>query len=250
MTAIAMFVRMTAIFFALPFFGDHPVSPQIRVLLSLACTIFFFPLVTDHYGKITSLEPLSIVLLLGKEIIVGISLGWLARIIFDGLVMAASIVGFQMGFGMSNLLLPGSDAQINSFTALHRLIVILFFLSLNFHQIYIEAAFRSFSIVPLGSLTFSPEWFKHIVSQSSYIFEIAIQLAAPILIALLFAMASLGLIARTVPQMNVFTMSFPLGFFIGLATYAVASPFFPSWLKRYYLTQGESLIRGLIHLGS
>ena len=128
--------------------------------------------------------------------------------------MAASFVGYQMGFGTANIMMPGSDTQMNAFTSFHRIFILLVFLSLNLHYIYLHAITKSFQIVPAGMGLPTGEFIQIILQSTSEIFKVSLQLAAPMLVALLFSMAALGLVARTVPQMNVFTLSFPLSFFV------------------------------------
>lgn len=65
-------------------------------------------------------------------------------------------------------------------------------------------------------------------------FSIALQLATPILVALLFTMAALGILARTVPQLNVFIVSFPISFAVGLTIYIATLPLYPNWFRNHY----------------
>ena len=241
------FLRIGAILLVTPYFGEKVVPVQVRVLLTIALTLFVFPMVSGNtfvpHGK-----PLLEYVFMGlREVLIGVTVGFMAKLIFEGIIMAASLVGYQMGFGTANLLFPGSDDQMNAFTLFHRLIVLLIFLSMNLHYIFINAISETFSVVPIGHSFPEENIAQYMLLVTSQIFVIALQLSTPILIALLLTVAALGLIARTVPQMNVFTMSFPLSFFIGLFTYLVTTMYFPEWLKNYYLNQGRQLFEG-IHL--
>ena len=77
---------------------------------------------------------------------------------------------------------------------------------------------------------------------SSGIFLTAVQLAAPILVGLLFSTAALGLINRAVPQANVFVMSFPANFFVGLFLYMAMLPLLPGWLENYFKNSQEQIM--------
>lgn len=241
MKSALIFVRITALLFALPFFGDHVVPVRVRILCSVALSIGIYPLIPVGWMTFTGFDILPLAWMILKEAFIGLVIGYLGKLIFEGLVMAANLVGYQMGFGTANLLLPGSDLQINAFTALHRILILVFFLSLSLHYIFINGIVQTFLIIPAGSPVIKPEIGDILFSKSSEIFSTAVQLGAPILVALLFTMAALGLMARTVPQMNVFTLSFPLSFFVGLGVYLTMTPFLPGWLRDFYQKQGLSL---------
>lgn len=236
-----IFIRISGMIFALPFFGESVVPVQIRVLTALALALGLQTVVPPFWGYVEINGILSFVTLGVRELMIGLILGYFGKLFFEGLVMAANLVGYQMGFGTANLLLPGSDLQINAFTALHRILILVFFLSLSLHFIFIDGIAKSFELIPAGGFTLSSFVGDQLVRGSAEVFQIAMQLGAPILVALMFAMAALGLLARTVPQMNVFTMSFPLSFFIGLGVYVSMTPFLPDWLRQFYLKKGLEL---------
>ena len=150
-----------------------------------------------------------------------------------------------MGFGMANTFIPDADQQLNSFTAFHRLVVMLIFLALNMHHILMAAMKKSFAWIPAGTMIPRGEVGQLLISATGNIFEISMQLAAPVLISLLFTMAALGLVARAVPQMNVFTLSFPISFFVGLLVYVASIPFFPEWMQSTYVEEYENLFATL-----
>jgi flagellar biosynthesis protein FliR len=241
MHALLIFVRVGAIIFFLPIFGDGPVPVQIRIGISICIAVIFLPLIPVTEMGNLALVPLTFVLI--KESLVGLVIGFIARLVFDSIIMAASIVGYQMGFGMANLLMPDAAMQMSSFTALHRILVILLFFSLNLHHIFFDAIAKSYKVVPVGGVNFQQDAItSSMVELSANIFTISLQLAAPVLVGLLFTMAALGLIARTVPQMNVFTLSFPISFFVGLAIYAASLSFYPEWLiENFGQTRGHIL---------
>jgi flagellar biosynthetic protein FliR len=159
--------------------------------------------------------------------------------------MAASFVAYQMGFGTGTLFLPDANANMDSFTAFHRLLIMLIFFSLSLHQIFIGAIVETFTLIPGGGASFNGEIGILFINLTSGIFAIGLQLAAPILVSMMFTMAALGLIARTVPQMNVFTMSFPISFGVGIMVYIATLPFFPAWMQDHFF-EGQEQISALI----
>lgn len=245
---VLAFIRIGAILFALPIFGDRPTPVQMRVLMSIVLTLCLYPIISTAWKAPMPVGILSWLLVIAKEIFVGVIIGFTAKLIFDGMVMAAALVGYQMGFGMSNMMIPDADAQLNSFTAFHRVLIMLIFLSLGLHYVFLHAVVDSFELIPAGVIRNNGSVGTLLIEYSAAIFSTAMQLAAPVLISLLFTMAALGLVARAVPQMNIFTLSFPISFFIGIMVYAASLPFFPNWIQQRFMSSYENIytvIRGL-----
>jgi flagellar biosynthetic protein FliR len=228
-----IFFRIGGILFALPFFGEQPTPVTLRILMALGITFCISYLVPGGVDitKVTSL--LGYVVIVGGEVLIGLTIGFFVKVMIDGLVMAASLVGYQMGFGTASLMMPGMDQQTDGFSAFHRIIVLLIFLGLNLHHLFFKGLMDTFIHIPLGGMFLGSEIAPVMIDASANIFLTAIRLAAPVLIALTLAMTALGLMARTVPQMNVFVMSFPVSFFIGLLIYLATLPLFPGWMQGY-----------------
>ena len=243
-----IFLRVSGIMFTLPIFGDEPTPVRVRVLLSAAIAFIVFPVIMPDWFRGMPNDIIGLGVMGARELIIGLLIGFISRVVFDGIIMAASVVGYQMGFGTANLMIPDAKIQMNSFTALHRVFLMLIFLSLNLHHNYITAIVDSFRLVPSGFASPHSDIGGLLIQTTSSLFVVATQLAAPVLVALMFTMAALGLIARTVPQMNIFTMSFPTSFFVGLLIYIASMPYFPQLVKRAFSENNKIMltaIRGL-----
>jgi flagellar biosynthetic protein FliR len=253
LTGAAIFVRVTGIIALLPIFGEGSVPVRIRIFLSIALAIGMFSTVPYQYTSTIALQladPVVFAFTVAKELLIGVVIGFSSKLAFDGIVMAAGIISVQMGFSTSAIFMPGSDMESNGFSALHRIIVILVFLSLNLHFMYLASIAESFRLIPIGFAWPSGGLIEMLVISSGGIFVTALQLAAPLLVGLLFATAALGVISRTVPQANVFVMSFPVSFFVGLLLYMAILPLFPGWLSEYFSAKHVEVlaaIKGLTH---
>jgi flagellar biosynthesis protein FliR len=245
LTAAATFLRISCIVSLLPLFGESNVPVRVRILLSLALTAGIYPMLPRSYeaGVTLALQDVaSLSLLMVREMLIGVLLGYVAKLAFDGLVMAASLIGIQMGFNTASIFMPDSAEQTNGFSALHRLLIILIFLALNLHHIYIKSIWDSFRMIPIGHAMPTGSMQELILAVSSGIFITAVQLAAPILVGLLFSTAALGLINRAVPQANVFVMSFPANFFVGLFLYMAMLPMLPGWIENHFEKSQEQIM--------
>jgi flagellar biosynthetic protein FliR len=244
------FLRISVILFALPIIGDPPTPVKARILTALALTFGLYNTLPANFAPRLDTDVLSMSAYVVREVLVGLVLGYLGRAAFDGMIMAANIVAYQMGFSTASLFVPDAGLQMDAFTAFHRLIVMLIFLALNLHHIFISAIAESFQLVPGGVAGMHGSLIQLLIQSSGAIFVIGVQLAAPLLVALMFTMAGLGLVARTVPQMNVFTMSFPVSFGIGLMVYIATFPFFPEWMQNHFLEERAGMLaalRGLVN---
>lgn len=235
------FVRVSSIMFALPIVGDAPTPIRARLLASLALTVGIFPVLPSSWYAQVGLDFLPFVSVLIRELTIGLVFGFAARMLFDGLIMAASVVAYQMGFGTASMFMPDFGESMDGYTAFHRIVVMLIFMALNLHHVFLAGIFESFNLIPAGGMSINGSLGVLLLEMTSGIFSVAVQLSAPILVAVLFATAALGLISRTVPQMNVFAMSFPVNFFIGLSVYIATIPFFPEWIHSYFSDSKDQL---------
>jgi flagellar biosynthetic protein FliR len=121
------------------------------------------------------------------------------------------------------------------------MLVMLIFLSLGLHQVFYGAIADTFRLIPAGGAHMDGTLGIVLVQLTAGLLTVAVQLAAPILVALLFTMAAMGLVARTVPNMNAFVMSFPASFLVGLIVYVATLPFFPGWMESHFQTVHEQL---------
>lgn len=248
LTGALIFVRISALMFALPFFGDDPIPTPVRVLLSVAMAFGISAMVPSTWLTTFPSDAIAFGFLVVKEVVIGLMIGWVARLAFDGILMAAHLVGYQMGFGTADLIAPGLTTSVSAFTAMHRSIMMLIFLTLNLHHIYIDGMVKTFELIPAGGILPSKELVPHFIEITGGIFRVAMQLSAPVMVALIFANLALGLAARTVPQLQVFSMSFPLGFGVGMFVYIACLPLFPEWTVEHFrqsYTQIIQTIQGL-----
>lgn len=248
LAAALAFFRIGGIVFALPIFGDQPIPVRARTFLAVALTLAVYPVLPAGWAPDLNVSVLRLADYIVRELSIGLVIGFIGRLAFDSMIMSASFVAYQMGFGTGKMFMAGYQSQVDAFSAFHRGILILVFLGINLHHVFFSALVETFHIIPGGAASLNGNLGTLFITISTGMFSVALQLAAPIMIALMFTMAALGLMARTVPQMNVFTLSFPLSFFLGLSVYMATIPFFPEWMRAHFMGVQSDLIlaiRGL-----
>jgi flagellar biosynthetic protein FliR len=227
---LLVFFRIGALLMTMPIFGEVEVPLVIKTLVCVAISLSFVLNVDESHVFSQPIDLFYMAFLAIKEIIIGCAFGFLARILFDGFLMAASLVGYQMGFGTSNIILPGSTDEQTAFSTFHRAVVILVLLGMGFHRHILFSFAEIFRFVPVGRGIDLSRLYDAVLYSGSKIFVIAMQIASPIVVAVLFTTAALGLLSRSVPQLNVFTLSFPFCFFVGISVYVASLYLYPTWI--------------------
>lgn len=150
------------------------------------------------------------------ELTVGLLMGFIGQLFAAAATFAGEVVGTQMGFGLARVFDPGQGAQVTVVTHLFDLLVLLLFLTLNGHLIVIIAAVESFRLIPLATWSLSPAILESLFPLVGRIFGLGLALAAPTLGAVFLANLVLVLIARSIPQINILLVGFPLMITVGL----------------------------------
>ncbi len=206
--------RVAGIFSAIPVFGGKTVSMQIKMIIVTMITLVCFPTLSVTLSQVPT-DVFTLALLLMREVMVGVTLGFVTRIIFSAVEFSGQIIGMQMGFTMSSIIDPSQGNQIQIMSVMQTLLATLLFLSMNIHHLFIRTIVDSFRIVPLGGWHLNGEIISFLIKSTADIMILGIRLAAPVMVALLLTSITLGIMARAFPQMNVFMVSMPLNIGIG-----------------------------------
>ena len=217
--------RVGALILFVPILGSSQVPNRIKIGFIIFVTIAVFPMV-----RFTPMpEPQSLfelVIYLFSEITIGLAVAYSARLLFTAVQIAGTVVDFQMGFGVVNVIDPQTETQVSITAQFQNILAVLIFLAADAHHIIISAIVESFFLINPAKIdfsTFTPEIMMMLFKAT---FITAIKIAAPIMAILFFISVGLGLVARTVPQMNVFIVGFPLQIGVGLLMVGLSMSFF------------------------
>jgi flagellar biosynthetic protein FliR len=223
---ILILIRVGAMIMMVPIFGDATVPATVKWGLSILIALLLFPVVKAGIPPTRDFGFVSLVLGIAGELLIGIVIGFSARIIFAGIQLAGEMLGFQMGFSVASVIDPTTSIQVSVIAEFQYLLSLLLFMTVNAHHLFISAIADSYQAVPPLSVHFSGPLLHAIISLSKDVFVIAVKISAPVTAVLLFTNVAMGLVARTVPQMNVFMVSFPLQIAIGLLFIGLTAPVF------------------------
>ena len=160
------------------------------------------------------------------EVIMGLILGFVVLLLFIGIQFAGQLAGLQMGFGIVNVIDPQSSEQVSIIGQFLNILAILLVLTLNGHHLILQGLVHSFEVVPLGGIEFKEVVMQKLVVLSNEVFIIAIKISIPVLLSLFLISVAMGILARTVPQMNVFIVGFPVQLAVGLSVLVASLPLF------------------------
>jgi flagellar biosynthetic protein FliR len=135
-----------------------------------------------------------------------------------------------------------TSEQVSIITELQYLIALLVFLAVNAHHIFFSAIIQSYSILNPLAFHFSGPLMQTVLNCSKEMFIIAVKLAAPLMAVMLFTNVGLGIVARTVPQINIFIVGMPLQIAVGLIFLGLTAPMFVKLTSGYFLDLEVKLV--------
>ena len=235
-----IFLRVGAILMSIPIFDSKSIPIFLKIALAFAASIVLFPML--------ELEPLPVLtnffamgVSVAGEILFGLAIGFSVKLIFAGIQLAGQLAGYQMGMALANVMDPSTSQQVPILAQLNNLFGLLIFISINAHYWFIRSLIHSFQVVPPLNVNFGGSLMDHLIKMSGNMFVIGIQVGAPVIAALLITSVAFGLIARTVPQMNVFIVAMPLKIGIGLLFLGLSLPYFSAFLKTIFDGLGQNI---------
>jgi flagellar biosynthetic protein FliR len=217
---LTVFLRISVILFLMPIFGSVNLPTVWKAGLALLLALLLSQVVTSH--PLPARSSVEVAVILGAELVLGLVLGLSVRLILTSFQMAGQFIGFQMGFTIVNVIDPQSGAQSSIMAQFSYILAIFIFLMVNGHHYLLQALVRSFELIPPGSFQLHSGMVAKMLQLSSQMFLVAFKIAAPVMTALLLTTTALGLVSKTVPQINILIVGFPLNIGIGLLLFGIS----------------------------
>ena len=226
-----VFFRVGAFFIFVPIIGSRQFPVRMKIGLALLLSFMTFPLISGlPLPQSKGMVDLSVYLF--AETLVGLTLAFAMRMIFTAVQVAGTVVDFQMGFGVVNVIDPQTETQVSITAQFQNIFAILIYLALNAHHLTIYSIVESFQLINPMQFNFTETTMGFILKMFAATFMVAVKIAAPIMTILFLISVGLGLVARTVPQMNVFIVGFPLQIGVGLIMIGLTMSFFAMAVKQ------------------
>jgi flagellar biosynthetic protein FliR len=241
---LLMFTRVISIMLLLPIFGSAAVPPQVRVGLSLLLTVVLFSSMPAAHAVLGPEHPSigMLVFLIVKECLIGLIIGYTTLFLFAAVHFAARLVDTEMGFGLVEIIDPMSEEQVTVMGQLWIIVFSIILLLINGHYFFMLAVQKSFELIPVSGIDFQPgTLMSHFFVMVGNIFILALKMAGPIYVTLLLTLMALGVVARTVPQINIFFVGLPLKIMVGLVTTVIVFPLLATLFRNIF----ENLIKDI-----
>lgn len=222
---LLVLLRVSALLIVAPIFGHHNYLSQAKVGLAFMVSLVIFPLVAANHPLIpTGLFPYGMMVV--REALLGLVLGYAVLLLFVGIQFAGQLAGLQMGLDIVDVIDPHSGGQISVIGQYLNILAILILLTIDGHHLVLQGLARSFEVIPLGGVVLREAVMLKLIDLTSEVFVIAIKISAPVMLALFLVSVAMGVLARTVPQMNILVVGFPIQLATGLGVLIASMPLF------------------------
>ena len=243
-------LRISGLFVTAPVLSSENVPRVLRVYLTIICALILFNVVPPTNISLAALNVIDYFLLVLKELMIGLLLGTIPRIMFAAINFGATIVGFQMGLSIANVVDPQTDTQISVIASFEGLLATLLFVVLDGHHIFFEVISISYHKIPIGSFLFTEAKIDFLLRIMGDLVIIGLKLGAPLVISLLLANVIMGFMARSIPQMNVFIVGFPFTIGLGFIMLIIGMPHLVQAISKLFNSSGRQILELLSIMAS
>lgn len=214
--------RISALLLSAPLFSSRQVPVRLRLLLMLVITFLIAPTL-PQLPEADVLSHSGFMILL-QQILIGVMMGFLLQMVFGALVFGGQVIAYSMGLGFASMVDPANGVQVPVISQFYLILATLLFLILNGHLHMIELVADSFITMPVAVDGISRNGLLDIVAWGSRLFAGGLIIALPIVGAMLMVNLGMGVVMRAAPQLNIFSVGFPITMLLGFALMWVSLP--------------------------
>jgi flagellar biosynthesis protein FliR len=238
-------MRISAFYFAVPIIGARVIPARVRIILSLFTAMLVVPLLPN--APIISFMSLPGMILIMKEVLIGLALGFSLQLMMHIFILVGQFVALKLGLGFAAQNDPASGVSVTILSQFYLLLSTLLFLAINGHLVVIQMLVDSFQSFPVGGAGLTTAHYLHIVKLFSWMFSSALLISLPLLTSMMIVNISFGVMSRSAPQMNVFTVGMPITLLFGyLLMWYSLSNFLP--LFNQIIDEGLHVTRMLLEI--
>tara|TARA_R110002124_G_scaffold64985_2_gene177910 strand:- start:732754 stop:733539 length:786 start_codon:yes stop_codon:yes gene_type:complete len=227
------FVRVGTALMIMPGLGDNLVPQQVRLYIALGFTFVIFPITSSYMPNPMPSSVLLFVLII-FEFVTGVFIGTIARILLTALDVAGMILSMMIGLGNAQMFNPIMASQGSLIGAFLSITGITLLFVTNMHHLLLMGVFESYHAFPVGEMLEAESMAEMIAKVVSSSFRIGIQMSLPLIVIGTIMYISMGVLARIMPQIQVFMLAMPLQVLLGLITFGmIAATAVLFWLKEF-----------------
>jgi flagellar biosynthetic protein FliR len=222
--------RVGPLFIVGPMFSSPLVPMRVRGIVAVALALGLGPIIGREAGTLDP-DVLTLAGLIFKEALIGFAFAFALGALFAALSVAGSFLDTLIGFSFGGTVDPITGVQSAVVSQAYALVGVLIFIAINGDVWVIQGLAKTYEVVPMNAVPAIGPMVAGAVDAFASIFVAAIQVAGPVMLALLLTDAAFGMVSRVVPQLNVFAVGFPAKVLVGLALIGVTLPFVAGWLS-------------------
>ena len=222
--------RILGLIMVAPVFGHRAVPGRVKIGLGIFIALIIAPTLPPMPD--VGLGSWHGLFILVQQLLIGIAIGFIMRVVFAAVEAAGEIAGLQMGLGFASFFDPQSAGQTLVLARFFNMLALLVFLAVNAHLLMIGILVDSFQSLPVSTQPLSAAGFYNVAAFGSTVFAVGLQLALPLIAILLMTNLSLGILTRSAPQLNIFAIGFPITLGVGLIVLDLTLPYFVPQLEQ------------------
>jgi flagellar biosynthetic protein FliR len=230
---LLLFLRVSGLILPSPIFGRRNLPNRVKIVFCVILTYLFMagtPIVGNlAYGTLP-----EYVLLCIKELMFGLSLGFVTTIFFNLVYSAGQMIDMQIGFGIVSVYDIQNSSQVPVIGNLLNILLLIVFFSVNGHLKLVSILYATVEKVPVGHVQLSPDLVLAILEAFSLSFVLAVMVAMPIIASGMILEVVMGVLIRSVPQMNMFVIGIPLKIAVGLVVLMASIPVFVGFTDQIF----------------
>ena len=241
---VLVLTRISGVVMVAPVLGTRSAPNAVRVALALVFTLLILP--SQFSVSLTTPQTMAgLLVIMLAEAIIGLSIGLAVMILFTGIHLAGNIVGQMSGAQVADIFDPTFNQSVPIYAQLFDVVAIAVFVIIGGHREVIDALLATFQYMPLGGGGFNSGIAEALVNVVTLSFSTGVRAAAPVMIALLLTILVLGLLTRTMPQLNIFAIGFNV---YSMVTLAIVSLTLGSivWVFQDEVTPALDMIRAAL----
>ncbi|MGL5633659.1 MAG: fused FliR family export protein/FlhB family type III secretion system protein [Sarcina sp.] len=220
---ILIFVRISAFIAVTPIFFPKSMPRQMKVMFGLILALFLS--INVNTGIIKDIpNDITMIVYVINEVFSGILLGLIVGLWFHFIKMAGSLLDIHMGLGMLSMMDPNTSTNVTMLANISHWVGILVFFIVDGHHMIIRMLGKSIEIIPLGKNILIQNTMGVIIESFAHYFALGIRLAIPLVLLIIICDVVMGLISRSVPQINVMILGMPIKIVVGLASFLISLP--------------------------
>ena len=216
------FMRISAMLMAIPVVGTRLVSVRIRVVLAMLIAFVVLPLIPE----VPAVDPLSVagLTISIQQVLIGLAMGFILQMVLAALTIAGEVISMTMGLGFASMVDPANGVNVPVLSQFFLIMGTLLFLSLGGHLMIIQLLVSSFQSLPISGAGIERESFWLIINFASQMFIGAVWVALPAMISILVMTLAMGVMTRAAPQLNIFSVGFPVTMLVGFIILMLVMP--------------------------